>query len=122
DPVPERLGFRVGGGGVALVGDAGHAIGPSLTQGAGLALEDAAVLGSLLRPAVPGGDLATRLDEFTRLRRDRVVRGARAARRLARIVQAQGRFAVAARDALFAQLMSRLADPAAATPDFLPEA
>src|SRR5690606_25464974 len=38
--VPEQFGFRVGGGGVVLVGDAAHAITPSLTQGACLALED----------------------------------------------------------------------------------
>jgi 2-polyprenyl-6-methoxyphenol hydroxylase-like FAD-dependent oxidoreductase len=117
NPVPDRLAFRVGGGGVVLVGDAGHAVTPSLTQGAGLALEDAAVLGVLLRTAVPGEDLARRLDEYTRLRRDRVVRVGRAARRLDRVVQAQGRLAVAARDALLARLATRLVDPAAVAPE-----
>jgi 2-polyprenyl-6-methoxyphenol hydroxylase-like FAD-dependent oxidoreductase len=119
-PVPAHFGFRVGGGGVVLVGDAAHAATPSITQGAGLALEDAVVLGATLRTAVPGQDLAARLDEFTRLRRDRVVRVARAARRLDRVVQAQNRLAVAARDALLARLTTRLVDPAAAAPtDFL---
>jgi 2-polyprenyl-6-methoxyphenol hydroxylase-like FAD-dependent oxidoreductase len=98
------------------VGDAAHAITPSLTQGAGLALEDAVVLGAVMRTAVPGEDLAARLDEFTRQRRDRVVRVDRAARRLDRVVQAQSRLAVAARDALLARLATRLVDPAAAAP------
>jgi 2-polyprenyl-6-methoxyphenol hydroxylase-like FAD-dependent oxidoreductase len=115
-PVPERFGVRIGGGGVVMIGDAAHAITPSLTQGAGLALEDAVVLGALMRTAVPGEDLAARLDEFTRLRRDRVVRVDRAARRLDRVVQAQNRLAVAARDALLARLATRLVDPAAAAP------
>ncbi len=122
-PVPARFGYRVGGGGVVLVGDAAHAITPSLTQGAGLALEDAVVLGTVMRTAVPGDDLAARLDEFTRLRRDRVVRVGRAARRLDRVVQAQSRLAVAARDALLARLGTRLVDPAAIAPeDFLDSA
>ncbi|HEY7222806.1 MAG TPA: FAD-dependent oxidoreductase [Micromonosporaceae bacterium] len=115
-PVPELFGMRVGGGGVVLVGDAAHAITPSLTQGAGLALEDAAVLGEVMRSAVPGGDLAGRLGEYTRSRRDRVVRVGRAARRLDRVVQAQGRLAVATRDALLARLTPRLVDPAVAEP------
>ncbi len=116
-PMPARFGFRVGGGGVVLVGDAAHAITPSVTQGAGLALEDAVVLGAVMRTAVPGEDLAGRLDEYTRLRRDRVVRVGRAARRLDRVVQAQSRLAVAARDALLARLTTRLVDPAAAAPE-----
>lgn len=112
--MPDRFGFRVGGGGVVLVGDAAHAITPSLTQGACLALEDAAVLGAVMRAAVPGQDIATRLDEYTRLRRDRVRRLGRVARRLDRIVQAQGRLTVAARDALLARLATRVLDPAVA--------
>lgn len=119
--VPERLGFRIGGGGVALVGDAAHAITPSLTQGACLALEDAAVLGAVMRDAVPGGDIALRLEEYTRLRRERVRRLDRVARRLDRVVQAQGRITVAARDALLTRLATRVLDPAiAAAADWSP--
>jgi 2-polyprenyl-6-methoxyphenol hydroxylase-like FAD-dependent oxidoreductase len=112
--VPERFGFRVGGGAVVLVGDAAHAITPSLTQGACLALEDAAVLGAVMRTAVPGQDIAARLDEYTRLRRDRVRRLDRVARRLDRVVQAQGRLTVAARDALLTRFAARVLDPAVA--------
>jgi 2-polyprenyl-6-methoxyphenol hydroxylase-like FAD-dependent oxidoreductase len=110
--VPERFGFRVGGGGVVLVGDAAHAITPALTQGACLALEDAAVLGAVMRTAVPGQDIAARLDEYTRLRRDRVRRLDRVARRLDRVVQAQGRLTVAARDALLTRFAAKVLDPA----------
>jgi 2-polyprenyl-6-methoxyphenol hydroxylase-like FAD-dependent oxidoreductase len=119
--LPEQFGFRVGGGGVVLVGDAAHPITPSLTQGACLALEDAAVLGRLMREAVPGEDIAARLDEFTRQRRDRVRRLDRVARRLDRLVQAQGRLAVAARDALLPRLATRVLTPAlAAAADWTP--
>jgi len=119
--LPDQFGFRVGGGGVVLVGDAAHAITPSLTQGACLALEDAVVLGRLMREAVPGEDIAARLTEYTRLRRDRVRRLDRVARRLDRLVQAQGRFAVAARDALLPRLATRVLTPAvAAAADWTP--
>jgi 2-polyprenyl-6-methoxyphenol hydroxylase-like FAD-dependent oxidoreductase len=112
--VPDRFGFRIGGGAVVLVGDAAHVITPSLTQGACLALEDAAVLGMLMRNAVPGQGIATAVEEFTRLRRDRVARLDRLARRLDRVVQAQGRLTVAARDALLSRFASRVLDPAIA--------
>jgi len=110
--VPDRFGFRVGGGAVVLVGDAGHVITPSLTQGACLALEDAAVLGVLMRAAVPGQGIATAVEEFTRLRRERVARLDRLAHRLDRVVQAQGRLTIAARDALLSRFASRVLDPA----------
>jgi len=119
--LPDQFGFRVGGGGVVLVGDAAHAITPSLTQGAGLALEDAAVLGAVMRGAVPGEGIAAGLAEYTQRRRDRVRRLDRIARRLDRVVQAQGRLTVAARDALLARLAARVIDPAvAATADWTP--
>jgi 2-polyprenyl-6-methoxyphenol hydroxylase-like FAD-dependent oxidoreductase len=116
-PVPDRLAYRVGGGGIVLVGDAAHVVTPSLTQGAGLALEDAVVLGAVMRSAVPGEGLGRRLDEYAAARRDRVVRVDRAARRLDRLVLAHGRLVVAARDALLRRLSTRLVDPAAAAPD-----
>jgi 2-polyprenyl-6-methoxyphenol hydroxylase-like FAD-dependent oxidoreductase len=120
-PAPEQFGFRVGGGGVVLVGDAAHGITPSLTHGACLALEDAAVLGVLMRSAVPGADIGIRLDEFTRLRRDRAVRLGRIARRLDRLMQAQGKLTVAARDAVLSRLATSVFDRAvAAATDWLP--
>jgi 2-polyprenyl-6-methoxyphenol hydroxylase-like FAD-dependent oxidoreductase len=118
---PEQFGYRVGGGGVVLVGDAAHGITPSLTQGACLALEDAAVLGVVMRAAVPGADIGTRLDAYTRLRRDRSLRLSRIARRLDRLMQAQGRLTVAARDAVLSRLATNVFDRAvAAATDWLP--
>jgi 2-polyprenyl-6-methoxyphenol hydroxylase-like FAD-dependent oxidoreductase len=121
--VPQRLGQRVGGGGIVLVGDAAHAITPSLSHGACLALEDAAVVGALMRSAVPGADIGIRLDEYTRLRRDRVVRLGRIARRLDRLMQAQGRLTVAARDAVLGRFATAVLDRAvAAATDWQPMA
>src|SRR5690606_27967669 len=57
DPLPRRFGIGVGRGGVALLGDAAHAMTPNLGQGACLALEDAITLGTLLAEAVPGAPL-----------------------------------------------------------------
>jgi 2-polyprenyl-6-methoxyphenol hydroxylase-like FAD-dependent oxidoreductase len=95
-PLPRRFGYPVGSGGVVLLGDAAHVTAPTLSQGACLALEDAATLGSLLRlSATP---LAAALDHYTFARRDRVARVGRAARRLGRVLQAQGPLTVRARD------------------------
>ncbi len=113
-PVPAQFGVRVGGGGIALVGDAAHVMTPALTQGACLALEDAATLGTLMRSAVPGADIDLRLDEYTEARRARVVRIAKLSRRLDRLFQARGRLTVAARDAVLTRLSSRVLDRAAA--------
>ena len=48
-PAAPEFGFPVGGGGFVLLGDAAHVHAPILTQGACLAFEDAATLGSLMR-------------------------------------------------------------------------
>jgi FAD-dependent urate hydroxylase len=56
-------------GRVCLVGDAAHAIGPHVGQGASLALEDALMLAQCLRD-VP--DVAVAFATFDRLRRQRV--------------------------------------------------
>ena len=94
-PMPREFGFPVGAGGVVLLGDAAHVCAPALSQGACLALEDAATLGALLRG---GSDLASALASYTASRRDRVSRVARASRRLGMVLQAQGRLSVRARD------------------------
>jgi 2-polyprenyl-6-methoxyphenol hydroxylase-like FAD-dependent oxidoreductase len=112
DPLPRQFGIPVGGGGVALLGDAAHVASPTLTQGACLAFEDAATLGILMRSATPGANLNLRLDEYTLSRRVRVGRVARTSRRLGRLYQAQGRLTVRARDVALTRLSPRLLDRA----------
>lgn len=56
-------------GAVCLMGDAAHAVGPHVGQGASLALEDAFVLAKCLRDIV---ETPRALSTFERLRRDRV--------------------------------------------------
>ena len=74
-------------GAVTLVGDAAHAMLPFAAQGAGMAIEDAAVLAGCLGetqnergPTVPAA-----LKRYERLRRSRVARVQRAARQAGRI-------------------------------------
>jgi 2-polyprenyl-6-methoxyphenol hydroxylase-like FAD-dependent oxidoreductase len=100
-PLPRRFGFPVGQGGFVLLGDAAHVATPNLAQGACLAFEDAAT------PAA--------LDAYTQTRRARVARVAKASRRVGRVLQAQGRLAVQARDIALGRLSSRLLDRASAS-------
>jgi len=65
-------------GRVCLIGDAAHAVGPHVGQGASLALEDAFVLAKCMRD-LPNP--ATAFDTFERLRRDRVERVVKQSRR-----------------------------------------
>jgi 2-polyprenyl-6-methoxyphenol hydroxylase-like FAD-dependent oxidoreductase len=107
-PLPRRFGFPVGGGGIVLLGDAAHVASPTLTQGACLALEDAATLRALLQ--VPGQAIATVLAEYTTARRARVARVAAVSRRLGSVLQARGRLSVRARDAVLGRISPRLLD------------
>jgi 2-polyprenyl-6-methoxyphenol hydroxylase-like FAD-dependent oxidoreductase len=68
-------------GAVCLIGDAAHAVGPHVGQGASLALEDAFVLAKCLRDT---SDPTTAFVMFERARRDRVEAIAREARRTGR--------------------------------------
>ncbi|AGL14774.1 fad dependent oxidoreductase [Actinoplanes sp. N902-109] len=56
-------------GAVLLVGDAAHATAPSLAQGAAMALEDAVVLGEVLKGS--GGDVPAALQAYETRRRHR---------------------------------------------------
>jgi 2-polyprenyl-6-methoxyphenol hydroxylase-like FAD-dependent oxidoreductase len=111
-PLPSRFGFPVGVGGFVLLGDAAHVATPNLPQGACLAFEDAVTLQTVMRSAQPGRTLADALDEYTELRYPRVLRVARASRRLGLVLQAQGRFAVRARDLALGRLRNTLLDRA----------
>ncbi|KAJ6512656.1 FAD/NAD(P)-binding domain-containing protein [Mycena sanguinolenta] len=58
-------------GRAALLGDAAHATLPSLGQGAGMAIEDAAVLGCLLPLGTSREDVPARLEAYQKLRKER---------------------------------------------------
>jgi salicylate hydroxylase len=84
-------------GAVALLGDAAHAMLPFAAQGAGMAIEDAAVLAKCLSEA-PTNNIAgipTALKQYGRLRRGRVLRIQRTARQQGRIYHLTGPLALA---------------------------
>ena len=74
-------------GAVALLGDAAHAMLPFAAQGAGMAIEDAAVLGKCLGETQNQGgpSISAALKRYASLRRPRVARVQRAARQAGRI-------------------------------------
>lgn len=63
-------------GGLALIGDAAHAMTPYAAQGAAMAIEDAALLAGL---AARSNDMPATLEKFEHLRRSRIARVARRA-------------------------------------------
>jgi salicylate hydroxylase len=79
-------------GAIALLGDAAHAMLPFAAQGAGMAIEDAAVLAGCLGPLQDVGTpaLSAALQRYARLRRARVLRVQRAARQAGRIYHLTG--------------------------------
>jgi salicylate hydroxylase len=84
-------------GAIALLGDAAHAMLPFAAQGAGMAIEDAAVLAKCLGaihdeggPAIPNA-----MRRYAQLRRPRVMRLQRAARQSGRIYHLTGAAAYA---------------------------
>jgi 2-polyprenyl-6-methoxyphenol hydroxylase-like FAD-dependent oxidoreductase len=121
EPMPAAFAHRNGAGGYALVGNAAHAFADHLGQGASLALEDAVSLQALLLDAVPGRTLGAALDEYSRLRRGRVLRLARLSRRVGAALQPRGRVAARARELALGTLVPRALDAAAAgTADWRP--
>ena len=79
-------------GAIALLGDAAHAMLPFAAQGAGMAIEDAAVLAKCLAEGAPenAAGVAAALKRYARLRRPRVARVQRAARQAGRIYHLSG--------------------------------
>lgn len=78
-----RAPFRGGTGPVTLIGDAAHPMLPFLAQGAGMAIEDAAVLADSL--AQHGNDPAAALRRYELLRRHRTARVQQKSRKQGRI-------------------------------------
>jgi salicylate hydroxylase len=95
--------FTVPGGGewsdgaIALLGDAAHAMLPFAAQGAGMAIEDAAVLAKCLGETQNEGgpSISAALARYSRLRRPRVSRVQRTARQSGRIYHLAGVAALA---------------------------
>jgi salicylate hydroxylase len=78
-------------GAIALLGDAAHAMLPFAAQGAGMAIEDAAVLAKCLgESAAEKADIPLTLQRYARLRRSRVGRVQRAAWQSGRIYHLTG--------------------------------
>ena len=84
-------------GAIGLLGDAAHAMLPFAAQGAGMAIEDAAVLAKCLSEdhADTATTVAVALKRYARLRRTRVARMQRNARSLGRIYHLTGPAALA---------------------------
>jgi salicylate hydroxylase len=79
-------------GAIALLGDAAHAMLPFAAQGAGMAIEDAAVLAKCLGESQTqsGPSIAAALKRYANLRRSRVTRIQRAARQAGLIYHLTG--------------------------------
>jgi salicylate hydroxylase len=84
-------------GTIALLGDAAHAMLPFAAQGAGMAIEDGAVLAKCLAEgrSDTATEVAAALKRYARLRRSRVAQVQRAARQAGRIYHLTGPAAVA---------------------------
>jgi salicylate hydroxylase len=84
-------------GAIALLGDAAHAMLPFAAQGAGMAIEDAAVLAKCIGETQHQGGptIPAALKRYARLRQPRVARVARAARQAGRIYHLPGPLAFA---------------------------
>lgn len=78
---------------IGLLGDAAHAMLPFAAQGAGMAIEDAAVLAKCLDD--PATSPAQALQRYGAMRRGRVARAQRTAIKLGRIYQMRGAAAIA---------------------------
>ncbi|MFC4611088.1 FAD-dependent monooxygenase [Streptomyces maoxianensis] len=100
DPLPSFHRGRT-----VLIGDAAHAMAPTLGQGGNQAIEDGIVLA---HHAVPAGDLGTGLAAFTAQRLPRTTGIVRRAANIGRLMSLTSAPAVAVRDTLIS-VVSRLA-------------
>jgi 2-polyprenyl-6-methoxyphenol hydroxylase-like FAD-dependent oxidoreductase len=93
--VPDSAAWASGA--IALLGDAAHAMLPFAAQGAGMAIEDAAVLAKTLSESRLDGaaGVAAALKDYAALRRPRVGKVQRAARRQGQIYHLGGPMALA---------------------------
>jgi salicylate hydroxylase len=84
-------------GSIALLGDAAHAMLPFAAQGAGMAVEDAAVLAKVLGESAleTAAQVGAALRRYEKLRRSRVIRVQRAARSAGRTYHLAGLSALA---------------------------
>jgi salicylate hydroxylase len=91
------VGSQWAEGPVALLGDAAHAMLPFAAQGAGMAIEDAAVLAQCLGEMTGDGPagISVALKRYARLRHSRVARVQRAARRQGLVYHLTGPLAFA---------------------------
>jgi 2-polyprenyl-6-methoxyphenol hydroxylase-like FAD-dependent oxidoreductase len=118
-PIPAELAFPCGVGGFVLLGDAAHAMPHHLTQGAGLALEDAATLRVLVGTGGAGLDAA--MAAYSAQRRPRIAAVARQTQRVGAILAPRGALLTRARERAFGALAPRVLDKAAdAVADWTP--
>jgi 2-polyprenyl-6-methoxyphenol hydroxylase-like FAD-dependent oxidoreductase len=96
---------RRASGSVVLAGDAAHPSTPALGQGACQAIEDAVVLGAVVRRR---GDLGAALRDYERLRVRRTNAMSRRARRMGRMGQWRSRAACRLRDAFISGMPDAL--------------
>ncbi|WP_020521242.1 FAD-dependent oxidoreductase [Catelliglobosispora koreensis] len=110
-PLPAELAFPCGVGGFVLLGDAAHAMPHHLTQGAGLALEDAATLRMLVGTGGAGLDAA--MSAYSAQRRPRIAQVVRQTQRVGAILAPRGALLTRARERAFGALAPRVLDKAA---------
>ncbi|MBV1852398.1 FAD-dependent oxidoreductase [Catellatospora tritici] len=112
-PLPSELAFPCGPGGFVLLGDAAHAMPHHLTQGAGLALEDAATLKAMVLSAIPGPGLNAALAAYSAARRPRAAQVGKQTQRVGAVLAPRGTLVTRARDRAFGALAPRVLDKAA---------
>lgn len=111
-PIPPELAFPCGVGGFVLLGDAAHAMPHHLTQGAGLALEDAATLRAMVGSG--GAQLEAGMAAYSAHRRPRIAQVVRQTQRVGAILAPRGALLTRARERAFGALAPRVLDRAAA--------